>query len=78
MVITEYACNGTLQEFLRKSRSVDRQYSPSDSSYLKASSILSSSELLTFALQIAKGMQHLALMKVARNLGKKTHQITIE
>lgn len=67
MVITEYVPNGTLQEFLRKSRSADRQYSPSDSSYLKASSILSPSELLTFALQIAKGMQHLALMKVTNS-----------
>ena len=67
MVICEYAPNGTLQQFLRKSCISDRQDCPFNGSNLKASSILSPSELLTFALQIAKGMQHLALMRV-RNI----------
>jgi hypothetical protein len=67
MVICEYAPKGTLYQFLRNCHISGRQDYLSNGNCSKTSFMLSPSELLTFALQIAKGMQHLALMRV-RNI----------
>lgn len=63
MVICEYAPKGTLYQFLRNCHISGRQDYLSNGNCSKTSFMLSPSELLTFALQIAKGMQHLALMR---------------
>ncbi|XP_059094700.1 proto-oncogene tyrosine-protein kinase receptor Ret-like [Tigriopus californicus] len=74
-IIMEYAEHGSLRNFLRASRglledanksrpSASNSYSPSSSSgYIERPS-LSSGEILSFAWQIAKGMNYLTQMKL--------------
>ncbi|XP_065224282.1 uncharacterized protein LOC135848315 [Planococcus citri] len=54
LIITEYAQNGNLLNFLRKRHHFV---------YQKASEVLAEQALLTFALQIARGMEYLASKK---------------
>ena len=56
LIITEYAHHGNLRDFLRKSI-------PAFSNKI-ASCELSRKTLLLFAIQVAKGMEHLASIKV--------------
>lgn len=61
-VIVEYCSNGDLQGFLRSSRGIYERYYRT--SYGGAVPDLTCKMLLTFAWQIAKGMNHLSSMKV--------------
>ena len=62
-VIVEYCSNGDLQGFLRSSRGIYERYYRT--SYGGAVPNLTCKMLLTFACQIAKGMNHLSSMKVS-------------
>lgn len=63
-VIVEYCENGDLQGFLRNSRGIYEEYYKA--TYGGSSMNLTSKRLLTFAWQIAKGMNHLSSMRVCR------------
>lgn len=65
-VIVEYCANGDLQGFLRSSRGIYERYYKT--SYGGAVPNLTCKMLLTFAWQIAKGMNHLSSMKVRESV----------
>lgn len=57
-VVVEYAPHGNLRQFLRSKRPP-----PSDSDQ-RMEPLLSIKEMISYALQIAKGMRYLSSMKV--------------
>ena len=61
-IIMEFAENGSLRDYLRQSRGIVRPVPNNE--YVKEIQILSPKELLTFAWQIAKGMEYLSGMKL--------------
>lgn len=64
VVIIEYVPHGDLLGYLRKSRGLqDNYFNDPDT---KPSSSLSPNQLFSFALDIAKGMEHLSSHKVSR------------
>lgn len=62
-VIVEYAPNGNLREFLRQHRP-GSGYEPAIGTELKERQALTQKDLVSFAYQVARGMEYLASRKV--------------
>ena len=62
MVIVEFCAYGDLQSYLRHCRGVEDKYY--EDLYKVPADKLGSRDLLSFAIQTARGMAHLAGMKV--------------
>lgn len=64
-VIVEYAPHGNLKDFLRGHRFGTANYEDMISGGDKEKKILTQKELISFAYQIARGMEHLASRRVS-------------
>ena len=72
MIIMEYAPHGNLLDYLRKKKSLMNEESGdhhSNSGSRNCENMLENRQLVLFAMQIAKGMDHLAKMKVKSCFG---------
>ena len=68
-IVMEYAEYGSLKDFLRQKRNIIQQQQPpltysSLDTMTTASQVLSPKDILTFAWQIARGMEYLSRMKL--------------
>ena len=66
-IVMEYAEYGSLKDFLRQKRSVIQQQQPplySSLDTMTTTQVLSPKDILTFAWQIARGMEYLSRMKL--------------
>lgn len=71
-VIVEFAPHGNLRDFLRKHRSSSGYESPLGSTYTNGN-VLTEKDLISFAYQVANGMQYLQSRKVRILMMNKFH-----
>lgn len=71
-VIVEFAPHGNLRDFLRKHRSSSGYESPLGSAYTNGN-VLTEKDLISFAYQVANGMQYLQSRKVRNLMMNKFH-----